>query len=95
MKELAAIEAGAIDVEVPSIFDTIFLSIFDRFGPLSSTPGSLLEPSPLAFSWFFGFIGDIDFPSHFYPNLAPFWFQKSTKIAPKIDPEKHQKFGIF
>ena len=31
----------------------------------------------------------------FDANLAPFWFQKSSKILSKINPENHQNFDRF
>ena len=38
---------------------------------------------------------DIDFVSHFYPNLAPFWLQKSTKNSMGELPERFLEPTIF
>ena len=38
---------------------------------------------------------EIYFGCHFGTNLAPYSLPKSTKIAPKIDPKRHQNFDRF
>ena len=76
---------------MPSILDSVFWSIFNRFLLPTSTPESQLNASRLAFSWFSAFKVDIDFWSHFGTNLAPFWDEKSTKIDHKSTPRGIKK----
>ena len=78
-----------------SILDSIFWSNFGRFLLPTSTPESQLNASRLAFSWFSASKVNIDFWSHFGTNLSRFWYPKSTKIQPKVDPKRHQFFDRF
>ena len=61
-------------------------SFFDKF---------LIDFCPLMFSWFFRFSGGFDFSSLLGANLPPFSLPKSTKIASKIDLERHRFFDRF
>ena len=72
-------------------FGSVFAPNFD--------PLDLKKPCfSLGKTWFFEkspFKVNIAFWSHFGVNFAPFWHPKSTKIHPKIDPERHQKNDWF
>ena len=65
---------------------TLFVRFLIDFGSQLRPPDPQKSSSHCSESTIFAksiFEVDIDFPSHFYPNLAPFWLPKSTKIRRK------------